>query len=166
MGVEVVIPRPFRLDDLADAFTRVVIEHTSIKHTDGTTSAAALPALARESEEDEETLALNPEVLHLAVGDDLDAILEIVSSYMQTLPKQVQKLENAIEGGDLKLIERGAHSIKGGAANLGGERLRKLASEIEHAAANGVMEICKSKSKQVQKELKLLMKAIEKESWK
>lgn len=166
LGVEVVIPRPFRLDNLADTFTRVVIDDPSIKQTDKTTSAAVLPSLARESEEDDETLALNPEVLHLAVGDDLDAILEIVSSYMQTLPKQVQKLENAITAGDLKLIERSAHSIKGGAANLGGERLRKIASEIEHAAVNGAMEICMSKSKQVQKELKMLMKAIEKETWK
>jgi HPt (histidine-containing phosphotransfer) domain-containing protein len=38
-----------------------------------------------------------------------------------------------VDGGDAKGAERQAHSIKGAAANVGGERMRSVALSIEDA---------------------------------
>jgi len=50
-----------------------------------------------------------------------------------------------LEKGDLSGAERQLHTIKGASANVGGEALRELASEMENAAGRGEIDLLKSR---------------------
>ena len=107
----------------------------------------------------------NRNVLLGLVGDDLETINEIVNSYKQTLPSQTEELQKSLDTENFNQVKFYAHSIKGGAGNLGGERLYQLAGEIEQAAINGKNGVCMEKIPLVQDELKILLKALDEEKW-
>jgi HPt (histidine-containing phosphotransfer) domain-containing protein len=46
----------------------------------------------------------------------------------------MQILEQALQGGDLPIVERQAHALKGAAANIGASAVREAALGIECAA--------------------------------
>ena len=77
------------------------------------------------------------EELHIMLGDDLR---EIVDQLIAQLPEQVKALNAAIEIGDLGAAGRIAHSIKGGAGNLGGQALSLNAAQLERAALGADLE--------------------------
>lgn len=108
---------------------------------------------------------LDSDVLIQVLGDDLDSILEIVDSYTQALPEHVKELETAFWIGNREQVERYAHRIKGGAANLGGQRLSLIAGEIEDAARDGAGDVCRENVPRLRGELDRLLLALEKETW-
>ncbi len=59
-----------------------------------------------------------------------DYILEV---FVEQLPGQTGDLLVAVQAGDWAGAADRAHSIKGSAANVGAERIRKLALEVEKA---------------------------------
>jgi len=61
----------------------------------------------------------------------------VFAAFLEDLPGQIHILRDFVKGGDTAGSARQAHSIKGAAANVGGECLRKLASEMEKAADAG-----------------------------
>jgi signal transduction histidine kinase/CheY-like chemotaxis protein/HPt (histidine-containing phosphotransfer) domain-containing protein len=66
------------------------------------------------------------------------ALVETVSQgFLLDIPQQIAALKNYLASGDATGSERQAHSIKGASANVGGERLRKIALQLEHAANSG-----------------------------
>ena len=65
---------------------------------------------------------------------------EIVLLFLENGPSRVEQICEAIDGEDLTIPERGAHSLKSSAANVGAQQLQKLASEIELAASEGDLE--------------------------
>ncbi|MDO9600407.1 MAG: Hpt domain-containing protein [Azoarcus sp.] len=77
------------------------------------------------------------EELHMMLGADL---LEIVEQLTQQLPEQRRALNGAIETGDLAAVGAIAHSIKGGAGNLGGRMLSMKAAQLERAALGADLE--------------------------
>jgi PAS domain S-box-containing protein len=77
---------------------------------------------------------LDPAVLPSVVGGDLVTLRDVIASYAETLPGTLAELERALAAGDLSAAARHAHGVKGAAANVGGERLRRTAAEAEAAA--------------------------------
>ncbi|MDQ5986405.1 MAG: Sensor histidine kinase RcsC [Syntrophus sp. SKADARSKE-3] len=71
----------------------------------------------------------------LMEDDDLARI--VIEGFLDDTPKQIEDLRIYLEAGDALGTERQAHSIKGAAANVGGEILRTLAFEMEKAAKGG-----------------------------
>ena len=61
----------------------------------------------------------------------------VINGYLQEAPKRIIALEAAIKNGDINTAEREAHTIKGIAANVGGEALRQTAYELEKAGGSG-----------------------------
>jgi HPt (histidine-containing phosphotransfer) domain-containing protein len=61
----------------------------------------------------------------------------VIETFLDDVPKEIQKLRDSLAAGDMALVERQAHSIKGASANVGGEALRAVALEMEHAAKAG-----------------------------
>jgi len=61
----------------------------------------------------------------------------IVAVFLEDTPRQIQALKDFVKNGDTAGSARLAHSIKGASANVGGERLRNLASVMEKAADAG-----------------------------
>ena len=58
-------------------------------------------------------------------------------SFLTLMPQQITLLKTAVESGDLITSTRQAHSIKGAAANVGGDAMRAVSAAMEtsgHAA--------------------------------
>jgi HPt (histidine-containing phosphotransfer) domain-containing protein len=66
--------------------------------------------------------------------DDEEIIKKIITGILQTIPGMIDELRIYIADGDIHSAGRQAHTIKGAAANLGCELLRKAALEIEMAS--------------------------------
>ena len=69
--------------------------------------------------------------------DDHDLVSTIMDVFLEDLPQQIETLKCLLERGDASGVGSTAHSIKGAAGNVGGERLRRSALAIEKAADAG-----------------------------
>jgi two-component system, sensor histidine kinase and response regulator len=69
--------------------------------------------------------------------DDTDLVSLVIETFLADMPLQIEALQGLLESGDAPASMRLAHSIKGAASNVGGERLRKVAAEMEKAAGAG-----------------------------
>lgn len=67
------------------------------------------------------------------VGDDREILREIIDVYIEDQDEMLKTLSAAFKAGDLASVELHAHSLKGAAANVGGQRVRAVAYEIEKA---------------------------------
>ena len=65
---------------------------------------------------------------------------EIVRLFLENGPTRVDQIRGAMDGEDLDVPERGAHSLKSSAANVGAQVLQEVASELELAASGGDLQ--------------------------
>ncbi len=65
-------------------------------------------------------------------GEKLAA--QMVRLFLKNSGERMGQIRSGINGGDVDEAERGAHSLKSSAANIGAERLRTLATQVEAAA--------------------------------
>lgn len=65
------------------------------------------------------------------LGDDMDLARSIASGFLDDIPKQIGKLRSYIDRGNAVEAKFQAHKIKGAAASIGGEALKKTVHEIE-----------------------------------
>jgi len=77
-----------------------------------------------------------PGMLERMMGDEGMAKV-ILEGFLQDTPEQIQALRECLAAGDVVVAERQAHSIKGSAANVGGEALRAVAYEMEKSGRAG-----------------------------
>jgi CheY-like chemotaxis protein/HPt (histidine-containing phosphotransfer) domain-containing protein len=73
--------------------------------------------------------------------DDEELAQLVVEGFLEDIPRQIAALRGYLEAGDSAGAKLKAHTIKGAAANVGGERLREVAAEMEKA---GDLDIVKS----------------------
>lgn len=69
--------------------------------------------------------------------DDEDLARSILASFLADIPQQIHSLKAFLKSGDVQGSERQAHTIKGASANIGGEKLRAVAFEMEKSAKSG-----------------------------
>jgi CheY-like chemotaxis protein/HPt (histidine-containing phosphotransfer) domain-containing protein len=72
-------------------------------------------------------------MLERLLGDEYLATM-IQDSFLADIPQQIQALKAFIESGNVSGAELHAHTINGASANVGAERLRVVASDMEKAA--------------------------------
>ena len=75
--------------------------------------------------------------------DDEELIRLVVENFLEETPGQMASLKAYLEAGEAPGAERQAHTLRGAAANVGGERLRAMAFEIESAARAGDLGIAR-----------------------
>jgi HPt (histidine-containing phosphotransfer) domain-containing protein len=66
--------------------------------------------------------------------NDEDLAKMIQDRFIADIPQLIQALKAFLESGDVSGVAFQAHTIKGVSANMGGERLRAVAFEMEKAA--------------------------------
>ena len=79
-------------------------------------------------------------LLHRVAGDR-DLAARLVDTFIADIPSQIQALKQSVAGADAPSARRHAHTIKGAAATVGGERLRRVAGDMETAALQGNLEL-------------------------
>lgn len=88
-----------------------------------------------------DTNHLDPEALERLRqwgGDDL--LVKISDLFLTQTPERMGQIRDGIARGDASLVERGSHSLKSTAANLGARGLRDVAATIEDLAYQGSLD--------------------------
>jgi HPt (histidine-containing phosphotransfer) domain-containing protein len=65
---------------------------------------------------------------------------EIVRLFLEHGPTRMDQIRTAVDGDALDVPERGAHSLKSSAANVGAVHVQEAASQLELAASGGDLE--------------------------
>lgn len=68
-------------------------------------------------------------------GDEL--LGQLIGIFLTNAPVRMSQIRSVGSGADIAEAERGAHSLKSSAANLGAMQVRELAEEIERSAGEG-----------------------------
>ena len=67
---------------------------------------------------------------------------QMVRLFLDNSVARMDQIRTGAQGGDIEEAEKGAHSLKSSAANIGAEQLRTLAASMEHRAADGEVDAC------------------------
>ncbi len=110
--------------------------------------------------EKEKDIPVNFETALDRFGGDKKFFKEMLQEFLEYAPKQLEKLAQAIERGDAKVVEREAHSIKGAAGNLGAKVLADLALQLEILGRTGNLTGAKEIIRKVRTEFDQLEKYI------
>jgi PAS domain S-box-containing protein len=98
-------------------------------------------------------------VLDRLEGDEELASI-VFTAFLEDIPGQIQLLKEFVKSGDTAGSARQAHSIRGAAANVGGEALRKVATEMEKSADAGNLDGVNSRMNEMEAQFLLLSDAI------
>ena len=96
--------------------------------------------------------------------DDEELAQLVVEGYLDDIPRQIQALKTLLEAEDISGVERQAHAIKGASANVGGERLRAVAFEMERAARAQDVNAVKSRMAALERQFEELRRAMQDQS--
>ena len=129
-GMDDYVSKPIQLKELADAIDR---------QSSGTPRLEPPEPPEAPVPESEKEIFDGTSLLHRLEGDE-DLCRDILMGYVEDLPIQMEKLESALRKNDMTVAVRQAHSIKGASANIGAQRLRETALEIEVAGKRGETE--------------------------
>lgn len=75
-------------------------------------------------------------------GDTL--VGKMVDLFLKNAPERMEEVRSGVAEGDPHRAERGAHSLKSSAGNMGAERLRILCQLTEDAAEEGDLPLVRS----------------------
>jgi len=92
-------------------------------------------------------------------GDKLAG--QMVRLFLKNSGTRMDQIRVGVDGSDLEEAERGAHSLKSSAANIGAELLRTLATRMESAALEGNGDGAKSLLPQLETAYSEAMKELE-----
>ena len=94
---------------------------------------------------------------------DAELAAAAVAIFLKDMPVQIEALRSLLAEGDAAGAEMRSHTIKGAAANLGGERLRMAAFRLEKAAHAGDLSAAREMAEHLAIELKALEREMMKE---
>ena len=92
--------------------------------------------------------------------DDEDLVQAVLDGYLQHIPGRIGALETAIQNRNAEVAVREAHTIKGMAANVAGEAVRKLAHELENAGRSGDLHTMASRLVELKEQVSILNETI------
>ena len=68
-------------------------------------------------------------------GDDDPGLLsELIGIFLEDAPLRMKEIESALASGDIKLLERAAHTLKSSSANIGARGLSSICRQMEDRA--------------------------------
>ncbi len=88
--------------------------------------------------------------------DDEALAASVIQVFLADIPLQIEALRKRLESGDAGGSERQAHTLKGAAANVGGDALSAAASEIETASKSGNLAAALNHLPELEKQFLLL----------
>jgi HPt (histidine-containing phosphotransfer) domain-containing protein len=91
---------------------------------------------------------------------------QMVRLYLENSGERMDQIATGFEEGNADLVERGSHSLKSSAANVGAMQVNKLAEDIEDRAAEGDLDGARTLHEplvRAQSEAETLLRDIERE---
>jgi HPt (histidine-containing phosphotransfer) domain-containing protein len=93
-----------------------------------------------ESRKDPQKAVFDRAAFKKTMLDNEEIIKQIIAGILESIPKMIDELRQYIADGDIDNARRLAHSVKGAAANLQCELMRKSALEIEMGSKSQSIE--------------------------
>jgi len=147
-GMDDYVSKPIQPKDLSAAINRqlgnMVLPQPEVPPSDGSDGKAVF---------DQKFL------LDRLEGDE-ELFKEIVRTFLDDAPLQVEKLKQALREENLSQIEKQAHSLKGAAMNIGGNALQAIAFEVELSGKKGDLKRNQELIPRLEKEFTRLQKAL------
>ena len=147
-GMDDYVSKPIQPKDLSAAINRqlgnMVLPQPEVPPSDGSDGKAVF---------DQKFL------LDRLDGDE-QLFKEIVKTFLDDAPLQVEKLKQALMEENLNQLEKQAHSLKGAAMNIGGNALQAIAFEVELSGKKGDLKRTQELIPRLEKEFTRLQKAL------
>ena len=169
-GMDDYLPKPVTLAALADKVGKTDSLATSITHEVPRPSTLAITEsdkMADEETEDDYGNGSAPiydlgEIRKLLGGSE-EKVKKIAGSFLSTTEKNLTELVTAIEKNDSSLAHRMAHTIKGAASQVGAERMRLIAFDLEALGKAGKLKVIGEKLPVLKEAFFKVKKAMEEE---
>jgi CheY-like chemotaxis protein len=94
------------------------------------------------------------------VEGDQELLTEMVHLFQEDGPNLLRTMREALERGDMTVLERTAHSLKGAASNLSAQGTVAAALQLEKDAKNNALEAAKGSLVEVERSVKRLLPAL------
>jgi HPt (histidine-containing phosphotransfer) domain-containing protein len=91
---------------------------------------------------------------------DRELAAAVMGAFLDDMPRQIEALKEYLQTGNQEGCARQAHSVKGAASNVGGERLRAVALVMEKAADAGDLSIVAEQMKNLEDQFSFLRNAV------
>ena len=84
----------------------------------------------------------------------------VAATFLGDIPRQLAALRGYLDAGDIPAVARQAHTVRGAAANVGGEALAGVAGDLERAAGAGDPVLVESLFARLTRQAHLLSEAM------
>ncbi len=143
VGMQDFLSKPVKPGELAAVLARLL-------PNEATTAPAQL---SEEQQQDEQLPVFDRRGVLERMGDDLAFLQQLLKLFFSSIPGLMDELEQGLQQPDNReQVHRLAHSIKGAAANVGAERLNRLALQLEQAGDAGDFETVQAQLPQLRAE--------------
>lgn len=94
------------------------------------------------------------------VEGDRELLTEMIHLFQEDAPKLLTAMRDALQLGDMAVLERSAHSLKGAVSNLSAKATAAVALQLENDAKNKDVESAKKSLVEVERAVKHLLPAL------
>ncbi len=147
-GMDDYVSKPIQAKDLSSAINRQLVKITlpqpEVPPGDGSDGKAVF----------------DKKILLNRLEGDEELFKEIVKTFLDDAPLQIEKLKQALNEEDLNQLEKQAHTLKGAAMNIGGKALQPVAYALEIAGKNSDLNRARPLVQELDKEFESLKKAL------
>ena len=136
-GMDDFISKPVEPDILSQKI-RLNLTH-NLSHTkedlpDKSLPDKNLPDKSLLGEDSEQDMCFNKDKLFERFGGDEEIIEVVLDSFFEEAPELIEKIRDAIDGNDVEEVRLNSHALKGSAANVNADLLRKAVLDMETRA--------------------------------
>ena len=150
-GMDGYVSKPVKPEVLFQEIERVLGERSGSVAT-----AAAAPAPAVDA-----GLAIYDRADALSrIADDEELLATLIDMFAADAPNYIVEIESALKTGDMSLLARAAHTLKGVLATFSARRGEAVAKALETAAKNGDAAACPALVEQARIEVEAFLKAL------
>jgi two-component system, sensor histidine kinase and response regulator len=94
------------------------------------------------------------------VEGDQELLTEMIHLFQEDAPKLLTAMRDALQRGDMAVLERSAHSLKGAVGNLSAKAAGAAAQQLEKDAKNKDAKSAKESLVQVERAVEQLLPAL------
>jgi CheY-like chemotaxis protein len=123
-------------DYLAKPIAQAALER-AIERWTAASPAPVAPPPAPAAPDAGSSLEFDAEDLLERLDGNTELAGRVLSRFREDMPPQLAALAQAVQDGNGEAIQRGAHTVKGAAANAGGTQMRSLAVKMEQLCRSG-----------------------------
>jgi len=163
-GMDDYIPKPVSPDIVMDAVLRWFRAEDPATEA-GPVSPKPSPPPEENKEDVSESQVLDVAQALAVTGGNPKILKRITSVFLESVPPEVDQLEQAIAAGQQDEAHRLAHSIRGASASLGGARMSDVAFKIERVAQEANLELAGRLITEMRTELSRLMQVLIATDW-